>query len=340
MHSPLSEDGQLTSGSNIDRLLAAWQTFNKDKWFTDDIKPGNKDDLHPFHKDTNGGFWTSEDCQKWTKYGYQYDDLEVTPADNDENGNFSEERYLARLSVWFNILYKGSSNAAQSSPMFLSQDDEFNDYIVNILYDRYALDGQAYSIMLFLGEPPADDKLYQYSEHPNYLGQVYTFSAPYEFEGDVMCGNCLEQKTNRVLSRAQIPVTMQLMQKVADQQAWHTTAQEEGSPQGDPPLGIPDTVEGALDPATVGQIFTQALRVKYVRLGGDVQDPSNFKGTEIALLHAPATFELQTFDDDRAVVPNYGGQYKVLYKQIEGRPTTNQPASLDDADYGFIRDDE
>ena len=58
-----------------------WQTLNPTKWFDglSRADSGPTMALTPFHKDMKGTFYTSNDCQDWTKLNYQYDDLENTP---------------------------------------------------------------------------------------------------------------------------------------------------------------------------------------------------------------------------------------------------------------------
>lgn len=320
-------------------MLAIWQTFNDDKWFSPSTTPGPGDDLLPFHISAEGDFWNSNLTQTWTAYNYQYDDLARLPEDFI-NGQFDKDKYLARLRTYFNVLYKGSSNAVRDAPTFESASKKFPDYIVNIIYDRYALDGRPYSIMLFLGEPPADNELYQYSQHPNYLGQVYTFSSSIELEGEVACGNCQTQKGEHVLSAAQVPVTIQLMQKASQQEQWRSEGQE-----GLTPLPIPQPLVGPLDPELVRELFAQQLRVVYVELGGEVHNADEFPQTEIALLHAPASFTVHSFTEAEggsieSVVPTYDGQYKVLFKRMEGQPATAGPLFTTEANnIGRIRDD-
>lgn len=80
--------------SNVDRLFAIWQALNvknKDNWFersdeqlqddgTWSIKEGDTDTpqtpLAPFHKDTSGTYYTSDDIRDWMTLYYSYSELQ------------------------------------------------------------------------------------------------------------------------------------------------------------------------------------------------------------------------------------------------------------------------
>lgn len=80
-----------TSTANIDRRAAIWQDLNEDNpnnWFdtklpddgtwgikqTDAVK--SQTPLPPFHKDTAGTYFTSDDVRDWTKWGYTYPEVQ------------------------------------------------------------------------------------------------------------------------------------------------------------------------------------------------------------------------------------------------------------------------
>jgi tyrosinase len=89
-----------------------------------------------------------------------------------------------------------------------------NDYLLNIIYDRYALRGTAYSLHFFIGVVPDDAK--DLLKLSSYVGTVYTFSTPLELEGDGPCENCIKQQKEKVMSRAQVPITATLLDHCAN----------------------------------------------------------------------------------------------------------------------------
>ena len=190
---------------NIDRLLAIWQQLNWKLWFDkpfhDDPSPDSK--LQPFHSDKMGDVWTSTKCRNTKDLHYQYDDL-IPPSDavDPETGEVDQEKYLAHLRAH---IYKLYPSVPKTIKLQLGPPDgsEFNDYIINIVYDRYAID-RAYNIHFYVGDIP--DDLSSGRRHPNYVGNVYTFSSPIN-----ACENCKDQKEGGILSKAQVPITSHLL---------------------------------------------------------------------------------------------------------------------------------
>ena len=193
-----------------------WQTLNPNMWFDNPQKgddppatadPLPSDPLLPFHYDTDKHLWTSDRARSWKDLGYQYDDL--VPKSHTPEGS---DKYLKDLREHINELYPGASSCIQETPWYSLPDEsfDFNDYIINVVYDRYALKGRAYTIPFFIGEPPEPLSNYRGSE--SFMGAVYTFSAPVIGEdGSVACDNCAQQSSRGVLSKAQIPITIPLI---------------------------------------------------------------------------------------------------------------------------------
>ncbi|KAL4862058.1 common central domain of tyrosinase-domain-containing protein [Aspergillus spectabilis] len=91
-----------------------------------------------------------------------------------------------------------------------------NDYTINVIYDRYALDGAPYHIHFSLGIPPPDADAFWRAD--NYIGSIYTFSSNLEPSG--------------VLSTAQIPLTSAILQaaKYPNKSGLHTMEPGEVEP--------------------------------------------------------------------------------------------------------------
>ena len=267
-----------------------WQTLNWDKWFDSPNQPQPEppkdplppdplpsDPLLPFHCDTKNNKWCSDGARDWKKLHYQYDDLV------SKNGYLDgSDEYLKELRDYINETYRSTSSIIRDTPGYtLPNTDDFHDYTINVVYDRYALGGLAYSILFFIGEPP--EELSTYRQSNNFLGAVYTFSSPINNgDGSVACKNCAQQRSAKVLSKAQIPITLPLLFKAA--------IRLEGPPGEQPPLlPVPDLGLGALRPETVERVLghpVDGLRFVFVALGGDrALEKSLFPNTEIAVMH-------------------------------------------------------
>ena len=87
------------------------------------------------------------------------------------------------------------------------------DLVVNVLYDRFALGGDPYTVHVILGEPPAYSQ-YRGTTRNNVIGSVYTFSSPAtllgrsEKEG---CLNCKRKLKNGAKSTGQVVLTNALL---------------------------------------------------------------------------------------------------------------------------------
>ncbi|KAF8534625.1 common central domain of tyrosinase-domain-containing protein [Trichophaea hybrida] len=199
---------------NVDRQMAIWQTLNPDKWFDQPLSgdPQPTDVLQPFHIDTKGTTYNSNMIRDWKALGYQYDTLMPPLHVLDATGQLDRDSYLSHLKRHLNERY---SNKEKDRPGNI--DGHKNDYIINIIYDRYALNGKAYTIHFFLGD--ADGEVVPLSKHHNHIGSVYTFSSRLEINGNDIpgCDNCKKQKSRGTLSTAQVPLTNVLLRHAKDQ---------------------------------------------------------------------------------------------------------------------------
>jgi tyrosinase len=129
-----SRTPQVTSYSNVDRQIAIWQTLNPDNWF-DQPLPGDPqptDALQPFHIDTEGTTYNSNMIRDWKALGYQYDTLMPPLHVLDATGQLDQDSYLSHLKRHLNERY---SNKEKDRPGNI--DGHKNDYVINIIYDRY-----------------------------------------------------------------------------------------------------------------------------------------------------------------------------------------------------------
>ncbi|KAL9050230.1 MAG: hypothetical protein Q9162_006765 [Coniocarpon cinnabarinum] len=114
----------------------------------------------------------------------------------------------------------GRAAVVQNRPLVVNHSSdswESNDYIVNVLYDRFALDGKPYMVRVFLGDVPPGPPWY-FSENPNEVGLVYTFSSPRETIGGEghQCANCERQRQSHTLNTGQIILTDPLVHRIVN----------------------------------------------------------------------------------------------------------------------------
>ncbi|KAF6521758.1 hypothetical protein HZS61_013286 [Fusarium oxysporum f. sp. conglutinans] len=226
----------------IDRLLAVWQCLNPKLWF-DNGQSGDSDTagmtassvtddketdpLEPFHKKDNDPekeVWTAQACRDWTELNYQYDDLaEVAERTIRKYGRFISGEFQRELRSHIDTIYPGtghliesmetSSNTPDGLRPSQHQNGLWKDYIINVVYDRYALDGLSYTIQFFIGGPPGEDTT-NFEKH-NYVGHVYSFGGR-QSTSEGSCRNCKRQAEAQVLSCAQVTLTIHLLHRIRD----------------------------------------------------------------------------------------------------------------------------
>ncbi|RSL54058.1 hypothetical protein CEP51_014774 [Fusarium floridanum] len=179
---------------NIDRLLHLWQCSNPGNWFHQ--KPGQvvsdspQKPLVPFHASTEpDDFFNSDKVRHVDALNYTYDYMDQI---TDEFGDMIP----AKSHIYINNLYGPPAPAFQHH-------EESKDPLINIVYNRYCLDGKSYTLLFFLGEV---DHTAPYDQQKNLVGSIFTFSTALK-EDAITCKNCYEQKRANVLSRAQVPLT-------------------------------------------------------------------------------------------------------------------------------------
>jgi tyrosinase len=216
--------------SNVDRMVAIWEVLHRDtpnNWFDGkderDKDPGNwaiehdqvdlpSDELHPFHKNEKGDYWTSNDVRETAPLGYAYPELEKWKH-VDTEGKYNLKKHQEELIKYLNFQYNSAAKAAVKANLTADPHDAdtskptlhqlhlqavlnptpgediigYPDYVANIVYDRYIdpilfihhiasdIDNSLPSLRFALGGHPYTISIF--------IGQVpltvpYTFSDP------------------------------------------------------------------------------------------------------------------------------------------------------------------
>ncbi|KZS92316.1 hypothetical protein SISNIDRAFT_467154 [Sistotremastrum niveocremeum HHB9708] len=203
---------------NVDRQFAIWQALNPNAWFSDPsqqltdpegnwstpagqkVKP--KWGLAPFHVNAHGQYFNSDDIRDWQKYGYSYPELQPWLEKYWPNGQFSQPLYTASIRAAVNNLYSNSRSVLLDSTSGSDVQTSQHDYVVNVIYKKFALGGDAFKVHIYVGK----DKE---------VGTVYNFSArPEETGGPEGCGNCRSQQEDETLATGQVHVTVPLLDAV------------------------------------------------------------------------------------------------------------------------------
>ncbi|KAI1814571.1 common central domain of tyrosinase-domain-containing protein [Poronia punctata] len=253
---------------NIDRLFAMWQVLHWDAWWTTPHPaprpsgdPTPDDPLKPFHTKDKGDpyrdYWTSTMTRDWTRCNYQYDDLVPNPGSINPDGTLNEEQYRADVLDHIQDIYPSTKRYIQAirlddktkyEDIFDPDTDIFEDYTLNVLYDRYALEGRSYTIEFIL--------------EGRDIGQVSAFAGlPPESGG---CPNCASQKEKKVLSRGQVPLTLTLL-FLALEASYRRL--------------------NSLKRNEVADFLTSRLRWRFVQLGGNQKPAEDFPKTKISIWH-------------------------------------------------------
>ncbi|EWZ40660.1 common central domain of tyrosinase-domain-containing protein [Fusarium oxysporum Fo47] len=305
---------------NIDRLLAMWQCLNWETWFNgvrtqkevDRVRDKTKEDpLLPFHREKTSnpatGYWTSDDAKDWTKLNYQYDDLipEASAVD-PEKGVLKEEQFKIDLKKRIEYLYPSAqkywravfeSKKEKDQIKFFgpgnTEHQTWNDYLINVVYDRYALNGRSYSIQFWLGGN-ADEPDTAFQDEENFIGQVYSFAGmPPSTE---TCSNCASQKDKKVLSRAQVLLTIPIISQALDD-------------------GFKHIKTTRLDEVTA--YLKNHLQWKYVQIGGLERPAKDFPNTTISVLKGIG--KPQTAPDQDMDIPPIYAEYEILHEVTQNK---------------------
>lgn len=149
--------------------------MHDDSWFdgTDprDLDGGNfaideshpdtpHDDLRPFHKNSEGDYWTSQGVREVTKLGYTYPGLEKWKFAKPD-GSYDRQKHIRELNKQLNIHYNSGRAAAEKSELTSNPGEApdvplmslnslqqvtkqdpmdligIHDYVVNVVYEKY-----------------------------------------------------------------------------------------------------------------------------------------------------------------------------------------------------------
>lgn len=186
----------------------------------------------------------------------------------------------------------------------------FTDYVINVVYDRYALGGRSYSIRFYLERDDASEIGIEIAtkKEENFVGEIYTFGGMTASTDDEPgCANCSAQQAAGVLSRAQVPITIPLL-SLADNEDFAT---------------FNDVKRDTIEP-----YLKKHLHWKIVGHGGVEYDEADFPQTQIHIYaglsqSVPATdlqFSAPTADGDASFsTPLFGIDqgYKPLFDAVK-----------------------
>ena len=217
---------------NVDRLFAMWQAINPSSYGASQPAPANTwtiakgstqnaaSPLAPFHKDTSGTFWTTNDVKNTNVFHYTY------PEFSNSDGS------SAAINSYINKLYGPSATATAGSSKrtagpepvrevlaertaapeafpyaeFEKRDTPLKagngslyQYVANIQTPRYSLNG-SYNVYLFNGNPTNEDPLLWQADS-NLIGPVGIMAQP--------------GMTGDILASGSVPLTRTLQAEVA-----------------------------------------------------------------------------------------------------------------------------
>lgn len=276
-----------------------WQALNWDQWGKD------QGALAPFRKDQSR-YWNADEVRDWTKCNYQYDTLAKYPPPL-KDGTLDEETYKSNLLCSIQKAYPGTlqflvqsvlgdnmlSTALQQLLLGAQNlmQKTWDDYLINVTYDRYALGGCTYTIQFWLGSPNDSAATIR----KGIIGCVHNFGGM----APGSCDNCTTQKGQKVFSKAQIPITIALLLRALDRSCTELTTLGQGG---------------------VDSFLQKSLQWRFVKLCGTVVPASKFPDTKISVWKGTGGSEtIGSSSDKRAC---YGG-----YKPLSG-PTSGKACGL------------
>ncbi|KAI9754063.1 MAG: hypothetical protein M4579_004883 [Chaenotheca gracillima] len=221
----------------IDRSFAIWQALYPDSFVepmasqygTYTTSPGQTEDVNtqltPFHQDSKGDLWTSALARSTKTFGYTYPEL--------VDWNVTSDQYQSNVHTAVNKLYGGSSasspqnrrrHAPESGSTALMRREKssiqpissilnkildngkYNEYMVNIRVQKYALQG-SFFVHVFLGDFNPDPA--SWSFEPNLVGTHCIFV------NDVS-DKTLNSEVNSLQVSGVIPLTTTLLGSIAE----------------------------------------------------------------------------------------------------------------------------
>ncbi|KAK4187328.1 hypothetical protein QBC35DRAFT_498812 [Podospora australis] len=299
------------------------------------------DPLRPFHKDEKGNYWTSNDIRETAPLGYNYPELEKWKYVDGE-GKYDATAHKDALTLYLNNRYNSAASAAvkailtpnpgeleaesdSSKPSLLQlqaltphpvpEHDIIGapDYVVNIVYNRFAFGGQPYTINIFVGRVPENVPYTFDDPEGSLVGQVYTFSSPADRLGtseEIGCVNCRSQEAAEVMSSGTVVLTNALITRWKNQLE-HTprhavlAGDEEQVPR----------VLKSMEPKDVVPFLQANLRWRVTSLGGIVA-PERLESLRVSV----AVGKADHFADQTKLSRfyNYQGANEVTRNRLQG----------------------
>ncbi|KAK3361986.1 common central domain of tyrosinase-domain-containing protein [Lasiosphaeria ovina] len=252
---------------NMDRTIAIWQAIHegKDDWFNlDDAgeKEAAEAPLRPFHKDTQGSYWDSNDARNITSLGYTYPILDKQPYIADSV--YDRQAHLNAIKSELTDKYNAARNAAEKSVISADPGDTdgiplmsmkamiaaapdrdgvlggtFDDYAVNVAYEKMALGGRQFTVHIFVGKVPSTLPYDFQDPEGSLVGQVVNFTslATEAGGGGQGCTKCTQQAVDRTQATGRVVLTNGLITRWK-QQLVHTPRPSTSSSGGSPPPAV------------------------------------------------------------------------------------------------------
>ncbi|MCJ1424292.1 hypothetical protein MMC29_002179 [Sticta canariensis] len=286
---------------NVDRLFAIWQAIHPKEqspeyWFAS--SEDARKDLKPFRKDKAGTYWNSDDVYDTTKLGYTYSDLPRKRRSHDGTGCNLDDKQLNALKTRINELYgatrscqqiaaltkvrpgiltlKAACTAAPRAKKIKAQvpkgyeKDRIDDYdyLANIKYERFALDGRPFTVHILIGKVPEKETPDDGIEYKNVVGDVYNFVAPIAEKDRISggCANCRAQAEKKLQSTGQIVLTNALVTR-HKQQLLHENSCD----------GTDDDVLASMKPEDVVKFLKRNLHWRVSDMNGKYVHVSSLK---------------------------------------------------------------
>lgn len=299
-----------------------WQVLNWSKWWdqqeghtatipVQDVLPD--DPLVPFHTTKDGDpkkdYWTSAKARDWTKLNYSYDTLDPEPTAIAPDGSLNEDRYKRDLEARIHKIYPGTSYLAydireeqgiKNANFFgeISHSQAWEDYLINVVYDRYALNGSSYAIRFYLRRE--GEQIAASTSADDYIGQIYSLGGMAPTEENGGCANCTSQHEAKILSKGQVAISIPIMRQAAD-------------PSNDAISSIKES--------DVTSYLQSHLYWKFVQAGGAERPAEDFPNTKIAVWggrgYARKVQDEDTLEDTW-LTPEYKSEtYRPLYDATE-----------------------
>ncbi|KAJ3555443.1 hypothetical protein NM688_g2573 [Phlebia brevispora] len=246
--------------------------------------------LTPFHKDTKGTVYDSDGCRYISDFEYAFEELQDwLPKYRDKFGRFNTPLYCEDIRKALTEKYgwsvptigsirrlgraaKEAEDLEQMEGAASVHRHQYNEYVVNVLVDRFANNGRTFLVNLFLGEVPDDPSSW---ETASKFGSVAIFGGSQYASGN--CANCANQAANpeRRLVTGQVTITMTLLDLIE--------AKEE----------VYGEVLGSLHKNEVARFLKKSLHWRIVKLGNAELPLSEVPSLKVSVAVATATLPIE-----------------------------------------------